>query len=78
VFACPPPIGEPKPILYAHNTHTTSTSENPLNAMNIVFTTHFFGTKPPYNNARPGTLIKATNVAAVSCHDVLPVSSQSG
>jgi hypothetical protein len=46
--------------------------------MNMVFTTHFFGTNPPYSSASPGTLISATKVAAVSCHDVLPVSSHAG
>src|SRR5579863_6504486 len=46
--------------------------------MNMVFTTHFFGTRPPYSTARPGTLIRPTKVAAVSCHDVLPVSSHGG
>jgi hypothetical protein len=64
--------------LYAHNTHTTNTNENPLNAMNIVFTTHFFGTNPPYNTANPGTLINPTNVAAVNCHELEPVSSHDG
>ena len=66
----------PKPILYAHNTQTMSTAAKPANVMNMVLTTHFFWTKPPKSTARPGTLISATKVAAVSCQALSPVSSQ--
>ena len=44
----------------------------------MVFTAHFFGTSPAYRTARPGRLIRPTNVAAVSCQAVSPVSSQFG
>ena len=40
----------------------------------MVLTAHFLGTSPAYSTARPGRLINPTNVAAVSCHDVSPVS----
>ena len=46
--------------------------------MNIVLTAHFFGTNPPYKQASPGRLIRPTNVAAVSCQELLPVSSHDG
>src|SRR5664279_482479 len=55
-----------------------STAEKPVKAMNMVFTTHFFGTRPPYSRARPGTLIRPTKVAAVSCQELLPVSNHDG
>ena len=69
-------MGAPKPILYAHRTHTMSTEAKPANVINMVLTTHFFWTKPPNRTARPGTLIRATNVAAVSCQALSPVFSQ--
>jgi hypothetical protein len=33
--------GLPKPILYTHSTQASSTSENPENAISMVFTAHF-------------------------------------
>ena len=62
-------------MLYAHNTQTMSTAAKPANVMNMVLTTHFFWTRPPKRTARPGTLIRATNVAAVSCQALSPVFS---
>ena len=52
-----------------------STAAKPANVIRIVLTTHFFWTKPPKSTARPGTLMRATNVAAVSCQALSPVSS---
>ena len=40
-------IGSPKPILKPHSTQTTKTRENPVKAINIVLTAHFFWTRPP-------------------------------
>jgi hypothetical protein len=34
-------------MLKAHRTHTMSTSPKPVNAINMVFTAHFFWTRPP-------------------------------
>lgn len=68
-------MGAPKPILNAHNTQTIRTEAKPANVINMVLTTHFFWTKPPKRTARPGTLIRATKVAAVSCQALSPVFS---
>src|SRR5579875_1549444 len=65
--------GDPKPMWYAHSTHTMRTVANPANVMRIVLTTHFFCTRPPKRTARPGTLMSATKVAAVICHALSPV-----
>jgi hypothetical protein len=70
--------GFPNPMLNAHNTQTTSTSENALKAMSIVLTPHFFCTRPPYNTAMPGKLIKPTRVAAVSCQALSPAFNHCG
>ena len=70
--------GSPKPILKPHSTHTTSTRENPVKAINMVLTAHFFWTMPPYSTAMPGKLIKPTSVAATSCQALSPGLSQSG
>src|SRR5579875_2117729 len=55
-----------------------STAEKPLKAMNMVLTTHFLGTSPPYSTARPGRLMRPTKVAATSCHELSPVSNHDG
>src|SRR5579875_3266294 len=55
-----------------------STAEKPLKHMNMVLTTHFLGTRPPKRQARPGRLMRPTNVAAVSCQELSPVFNQAG
>ena len=70
--------GSPKPILKPHSTHTTSTSEKPVNAISMVLTAHFFWTIPPYSTAMPGMLIRPTSVAATNCQALSPGFSQSG
>src|SRR6478736_687042 len=70
--------GSPKPILKPHSTHTTKTKENPVKAINIVLTAHFFWTMPAYNTAMPGILIRPTRVAATNCQALSPGLSQSG
>lgn len=39
--------GSPNPILNSQSTQPTSTSEKPVKAMNMVFTTHLRWTRPP-------------------------------
>src|SRR5215469_4738933 len=39
---------------------------------------HFCLTYPAYRTARPGMLCRPTNVAAASCHALLPLSSHLG
>src|ERR1700759_3272715 len=68
----PLPIGLPKPILNAHSTHATSTSENAANVSIMLLTDQRFCITPPYRTARPGRLISPTNVAAVICHALSP------
>src|SRR5271169_5343066 len=46
--------------------------------MASTFTAHFFWTIDAYRTARPGRLIRPTNVAATSCHVLSPVFSQLG
>ncbi|KWW97706.1 hypothetical protein TH66_19540 [Carbonactinospora thermoautotrophica] len=70
--------GLPNPILKPHRTHTISTTENALNTISMVFTTHFRGTSPPYRSATPGMLIRPTSVAAISCHALSPGLTQLG
>ena len=70
--------GSPKPILKPHSTHTTSTSENPVKAMSMVLTAHFFWTSPAYRTAMPGRLIRPTSVAATNCQALSPEFIQSG
>src|ERR1700761_8457286 len=74
----PPPIGLPKPILNAHSTHATNTSENATNVSIMLLTDQRFCITPPYRTARPGRLIRPTNVAAVICHALSPAFSQVG
>ena len=52
----------------------TSTSANATNDIIIEFTDQRFCITPPYRTISPGTLMRPTNVAAVNCHEVLPVS----
>src|SRR5438270_6823043 len=68
----------PKPILKAHRTHTTSTTENAMNASIMLLIDQRFCITPPYSTASPGTLIKPTSVAAVNCHEVSPEFSHDG
>src|ERR1700712_2956536 len=74
----PLPIGVPKPILNAHSTHATNTSENATNVSIMLLTDQRFCMTPPYRTARPGRLISPTNVAAVICHALSPGDSQVG
>src|SRR5712671_360283 len=74
----PCPIGLPKPILNAHSTHATKTSENATNVSIMLLTDQRFCITPPYRTARPGRLIRPTNVAAVICHALSPAFSQVG
>jgi hypothetical protein len=46
--------------------------------MPTTLTAHFLGTIDAYKTARPGRLIRPTNVAAVSCQVLSPVLSQLG
>src|SRR3954447_21152534 len=75
---CPDPIGVPKPILNAHSTHATSTSQKATKVSIMLFTDQRFCMTPPYSTARPGRLIRPTNVAAVSCQPLSPGLSQLG
>ena len=70
--------GEPKPILKAHRTQTTSTIENVANVSIMLLIDQRFCITPPYRTARPGTLIRPTSVAAVICQEVSPEFSQVG
>src|SRR5579884_905469 len=70
--------GEPNPILNADTTHTTRTTEKVANASIMLLIDQRFCITPPYRTARPGTLIKPTSVAAVSCQEVSPELSQLG
>ena len=70
--------GEPKPILKAHSTQTTSTTENVANVSIMLLIDQRFCITPPYRTARPGTLINPTSVAAVICQEVSPELSQLG
>src|ERR1019366_7910342 len=74
----PWPIGLPKPILNAHKTHATSTSENATKVSIMLLTDQRFCMTPPYRTARPGRLISPTKVAAVICHALSPAFSQLG
>src|SRR6476661_8029730 len=74
----PLPIGVPKPILNAHNTQATRTSENATNVSIMLLTDQRFCITPPYSTARPGRLISPTSVAAVSCHALSPGVSHCG
>jgi len=62
--------------LKAHSTQTISTRQNVQNTISMVFTAHFFCTKPPYKTARAGMLMRPTSVAAVICHALSPDDSQ--
>src|SRR5437763_16576126 len=70
--------GVPNPMLKPHSTQTTSTTENATNVSIMLLIDQRFCITPPYSTARPGTLIKPTSVAAVSCHEVSPEVSQLG
>src|SRR3984957_18527689 len=74
----PGPIGLPKPILNAHRTQATNTSENATNVSIMLFTDQRFCMTPPYRIASPGRLMSPTNVAAVICHALSPAFSQLG
>src|SRR5258707_9792570 len=74
----PLPIGLPNPILNAHNTQATRTSENATKVSIMLLTDQRFCMTPPYRTARPGRLISPTNVAAVICHALSPAFSHDG
>src|ERR1700677_4807065 len=68
--------GAPKPILNAYRTQITSTTENVRNVSIIELMLQRFCITPPYSTTRPGTLIRPTSVAAVTCQAVSPWFSQ--
>src|ERR1700716_1870599 len=70
--------GEPKPILKAHNTHTMRTTAKAAKVSIMLLMDQRFCITPPYSTTRPGTLIRPTSVAAVSCHALSPGLSQVG
>ena len=70
--------GLPKAILNPKRTQTISTSANATNAIIIEFTDQRFCMTPPYSTTRPGTLIRPTRVAAVSCQALSPGFTKSG
>ena len=74
----PEPIGCPKPILKAHSTQTISTTANAANVSIMLLMDQRFCMTPPYSTTRPGTLIRPTSVAAVSCQALSPGLSQVG
>src|ERR1700744_4501353 len=74
----PLPIGLPKPILKAHSTHATNTSENATNGSIMLLTDQRSCITPPYRTARPGRLISPTNVAPVLFHAFSRATSQCG
>src|ERR1700693_2968263 len=74
----PCPIGLPKPILNAHRHQATNTRQNATNVSIMLLTDQRFCITPPYRTARPGRLIRPTNVAAVICHALSPALSQVG
>src|SRR5262249_40579522 len=68
-------IGSPHPILKAKRHQRTTTIAKPTNDIIIVYTDPGFCITPPYKAIRPGMLIRPTNVAAVNCQALLPVST---
>ena len=68
--------GLPKPILNAYSTQMIITTEKVPNVSIMLLIDQRFCMTPPYRTTRPGTLISPTNVAAVICQAVLPVSNQ--
>ncbi len=48
------------------------TRQNVVNTISMVFTAHFRCTRPPYNTAMAGMLMRPTRVAAVNCHALSP------
>ncbi len=68
--------GLPKPILNAYRTQMMITTAKVANVSIMLLIDQRFCITPPYSTTRPGTLINPTNVAAVNCQAVSPVSSQ--
>src|ERR1700727_328966 len=79
VFDVLPPVlnhGLPKPNLNAYRTQMMMTTAKVTNVSIMLLIDQRFCITPPYSTTRPGTLINPTNVAAVNCQAVSPVSSQ--
>src|SRR5580658_2786062 len=74
----PCPIGWPNPILKAHRTHTMRTIAKVAKVSIMLLIDQRFCITPPYRTTSPGTLIRPTSVAAVSCHALSPGLSQVG
>lgn len=68
----------PKLMLYANSVQTTSVMANAYSTMSAELSAHLRFIRPAYMIARPGTLIRPTCVAEVSCHPVSPGLSHDG
>ena len=71
-------IGWPNAIWKPNSSQTISTTANPVKAIIIELTDQRFCMTPPYSTTSPGTLIRPTRVAAVSCQAASPGFSQCG